>query len=453
MHRWFSEICKKHAERVFVRPSFRYKDLSKLSKDKKQDFLGQNIKKGSRVIVSEYNSVDFLAKLNALWEIGATPCLVSPKLSLSKKEACENLMLHSNPESTTDAMLLLTSGTSANMPKGIRLSHGNLTSHVEMLREHISQEVFSSNDRTFSFLPWTHCYGLMGECFSVLDRGASMSILTPSSQEQFSFPLFFRDLHWCQPTILFVVPYLLEVILKRDLQMRKLISNRKIRRTFWFGGKLRYIVSGGAHLKPEVRKAFWDDFDVEILQGYGCSEMTPMISLQRSFNFLDTSLGELLPNVQVDVRNNEIWVNGPNRFQGYLDETALSFAEFYNTKDMGYVKDGRLYLTGRSSHIVKLSNGKFMNLTEMEKTLMEMIPFCQDVCIWKAADHNFYGVAHIINTPREYEGVFEKTYRCYEQDIRIHLQKTTFLSPMDGTLTLKGEKCRPVIQSLYNNHF
>jgi long-subunit acyl-CoA synthetase (AMP-forming) len=453
MHRWFSKVCTKYADQVLVRPSFTYKDLLKLSQEKKVEYIGKNIQKGDRVVISEYNSINFLGKLNALWSLHATPCLISPKIHSDKRVQYEKMLMQSkiDVDTSPEALLMLTSGTSSTNPKGVRLSHSNLTNHTEILREHIPNRMFGSSDRTLSFLPWTHCYGLMGECFSVMDRGASMSILSTRAQQQFGFPTFFKDIQLCQPTILFVVPYLLEVIAKRDEQLRKLITNRSMRRSFWFGNHIRYIVSGGAYLKPEIRQAFWNYLDIEIIQGYGCSEMSPMVSLQTNFQPRDLSVGEILPTIQVDIRDNEVWVNGPNRFLGYVGEEQLSCSEFYNTKDTGYVKNNKLYLTGRSSNIVKLSNGKFVDIQNIENMLIELIPYCRTACVWKGDDQRLYGIAHVVDIPYSVDIADGKTayYKCFEEDIEITLCKTSFLSPTDGTLTIKGEMCRPIIRSLY----
>lgn len=461
MNQWFSDICRKHADKILIRPSFRYKDIIPLAREKSKDYRKLGVSKGDRIMISKFNSVQFLVDLQALWKIEATPCLVSPKLTLEKKTYVEKLLLHT-PKVNSDeeeALLMLTSGTSAKQPKGARFSHSNLLSHITMLRSHIPRKMFDKEDRTFSFLPWTHCYGLMGECFSVMDRGASMSLLSMSAQQTFFFPTFFRDLQFCQPTILFVVPYLLEVILKKDEQLRKLIPNKTIRKRFWFGVKLRYIISGGAHLKPDIRKTYWELFDIEILQGYGCTEMSPMISLQKKFNIKDLSVGEILSDVQVRIENDEIWVNGPNRFLGYVGESSIPFTEFYNTKDRGYIKDNKLYITGRTSNTLKLSNGRFMDIGDLESALREKIPFCQNVCVWQGDDKKYYGIAHVVNFPTsqiishtyENEIIVKKT--CFEEDILIVKTKTSFLSPLDGTLTAKGEMCRPIIRSLYEGLF
>lgn len=453
MHKWISNVCNRHANRTLIKPNFLYKDLLAQTKKEKENYRSKNISSGDRVVLAEYNSPEFLGKLNALWQIGATPCLVSPKLNEKKKEKWQSLLTTSSVTSDEpEALLMLTSGTSSKTPKGVRLTHRNLVAHMDMLREHIPAKMFNENDRTLSFLPWTHCYGLMGECFSVMDRGASMAILSKRAQEQFRFPTFFKDLQLCQPTILFVVPYLLEVIMRKDESMRTLITNRQIRKKFWFGSNVRYIVSGGAYLKPEIRRAYWKQFDIEIIQGYGCTEMSPMVSLQKTYDPMDDSVGDILPNIQIDIREDEVWTNGPNRFLGYVGENPLQLSDFYNTRDRGYVKNGKLYLTGRSSNIIKLSNGKFIDIHLIEMTLKDQIPYCRQVCVWRNDDDGkFYGVAHVVNHRRGEEATYHRTYKCFDEDVSIFLQKVSFVSPLNGTMTQKGEMCRPMIRSLYAN--
>lgn len=450
MNRWFSEVCKKYSNRLLVYPNIYYKDFQKMSEIQKEQYMLQGVKPGSKLLLNQYNSVQFLSRLKALWEIGATTCIMSPKLSHTKKEDFKKILLHKQKHDDkylmTDALCMLTSGTTAATPKVVKLSHSNIQSHIEMLREHIPDSLIGKDDRTFSILPWTHCYGLLGECFSVLDRGASMGILSPTCQQEFSFPVFFKDLHMTQPTILFVVPHLLEIIMKRDAQMKNYFTNKTIRRKFWFGSKLRYIVSGGAYLRNDIRKFFWDEFEIKIIQGYGCTEMSPMIALQNEFDVDDHSVGKLLPNIQVRINTeNEILVNGPNRFLGYSGSPPLEYHEFYNTKDLGYVQNDRLYLTGRTSNMVKLSNGKFVDISHLENNVKDMIPYAQDVCIWCEEDGRFAGIVHTL------QDIPYKRYNveCFHEDIDVIVQNVSFTSPINGTLTQKGEKCRPMIKSIY----
>jgi len=448
MNRWVTQVCKKYADRVLVRPSFKYSDVLILSKERQEKYRRQGVGVGSRVILSENNSILFLGKLHALWELSAVPCLIPPRLTEDKKKECrEIIMKKSNDEYLSyekiDGLLMMTSGTTSLIPKAVRLTHSNLLCHIEMLREHISMGMMNENDTTFSLLPWTHCYGLMGECFSVMDRGASMGVL--SNQVKFSFPIFFKDLQMTQPTILFVVPHLLEVILRYDGYLRKYITNPNRRRQFWFGSKLRYIVSGGAYLSQDVRREYFQELGVEILQGYGCTEMSPMIALQQEFDIEDRSVGKLLPNIQIEFgENDEIHVNGLNRFSGYLHSREIPFHSFYNTKDCGYINNNKLYITGRSSDVIKLTNGRFINTKDINEFLKTRIQNITNICSWQEYG-KLYSILFIDNQQQQQH----RTEYFHGQPIQILCLPKSFLTP--SLLTIKGELSRPLIQSSFSH--
>lgn len=461
MHRWISNVCKQHADRVLIRPSYQYKDLLKSSNEKQHAYRRQGVRPGSKVVLSEHNSIALLSKMHALWELAATPCLIPARTPNDKKRECQDILRRhdrhdvdtSERMGSVDALIMFTSGTSAQTPKAVRLSHTNLCRHIEMVSEHVPTEMLTPNDRTFSFLPWTHCYGLMGECFSVMDRGGSMGILSPECQLHFSFPRFYRDLQLTQPTILFVVPQLLETILQRDEQIRRFIPSSRLRRGLWFGKSLRFIVSGGGPLRPHVRRAFWEHLEIPILQGYGCTEMSPMIALQTEFNVDDLSVGKVLPHVDIKFKDNEVLVNGPTRFVGYIQEAPLPHFAFHNTRDRGYLQeDGSLVLTGRTSDVIKLSNGRFVNIQDLESTMKEMVPYARDACLWQVpSSGQFFGVVHVDqqqpSTPRR------RRVRIFSETVDIICVTEPFKKIGDGTMTLKHEMCRPAIQKLFERYF
>lgn len=452
-----TKVCTQYADRVLIRPSYQYKDLLKLSLEKQQNYRRQGIRPGSKVLLCEHNSINLLSKLHALWELSAVPCLVPHRLTEDKRKECETIVRNETNNDddrfgSVDALVMFTSGTSANTPKGVRLSHTNLCMHTQMIQEHVPSKMLTQDDRSFSFLPWTHCYGLMGECFTIMNRGASMGILSP--QPSFSFPRFYRELQLTQPTVLFVVPYLLELILERDKLVRQFIPNPRIRRGLWFGTKLRMIVSGGAALRPQVRRAYWETLEIPVYQGYGCTEMSPMVALQTDFDVDDTSVGTLLPDIQWQLRNDdELWVNGPNRFVGYLASPSLPYPTFHNTKDRARVDETtqKLWITGRSSDVVKLKNGRFMNVQDIESTIKDTIPYALDVCVWQQQPSgDFVGVVHVRNGFKTFQ---PRRVQIFSEDILLLCRTEPFKKMGDGTMTMKGEMCRPFIQSTFDQEF
>ena len=138
-----------------------------------------------------------------------------------------------------------------------------------------------------------------------------------------------------------------------------------------FGGNLRWIVCGGAHLDPFYVKAF-RDFGIEILNGYGTTECSPCVAVNRSYYGRDGSVGLLLPGMEARISSEgEVQMKGPVVMNGYYDEpegTAEVLQDgWYSTGDLGYLdKDGFLFLTGRMKNLIILSNGENISPEELE---------------------------------------------------------------------------------------
>lgn len=428
-----------------------YGQIGDMIREKSHDLRDSGIKRGDRVILSQHNHPSFLIKLGAIWRCGATACLIPPHLSPEKKKYCQHVVLKKKTVSSDeeDAIVFFTSGTSSLYPKGVILTHENLVSHVSALDTHIPEQLLTSSDTTFSFLPWTHCYGLMGECMSVVSRGASMDLYTHSSRA-FSFPRFWYGLQWSRPTILMTIPRLLESLSSLFLTSPSFsLLSPSTKRSLLFGSRLRYIVSGGASLSPEIRRQWYHDTGLPIHQGYGCTEMSPMISFQTSFDEHDTSVGKILPHVKVSFKEQEICVNGPARMKGYLHEetgecVVMNPTDFFETKDLGHMTpDKMLYVTGRHGATIKLSNGRFVSCSEIEDDIRRYFNIQNGVhvCVYRPT-----GYPEMIAV---IEGQNQDTIRrvtFYGDTISVHSVEPHFFSIDHGTLSVKGEVCRRVVQ-------
>ena len=86
MQKWMEKICKKYSKRNMIYPYITYSDFDMLSREKKKEYKILNVKKHDSVILSEQNNVHLLAKIKALWELDAIPCLLPLSLSQQKKE-------------------------------------------------------------------------------------------------------------------------------------------------------------------------------------------------------------------------------------------------------------------------------------------------------------------------------------------------------------------------------
>jgi len=452
MHRWLTYAVERHADRPLFGRSFLYRDLGELmNKYTKELRIYHDGRPGKRMALSEENGPHFLARLGAMWSLQAIPCLVSPTMPAPAREHClrmirETPAVENNPE--REALVLFTSGTSSPLPKGVRLSHDNLLHHTQMLDQHMPHHFLNEWDRTVPFLPWTHCYGLMGECFSVLDRGASMSLIHPSSPRLDPRRLW-HTIRQQEPSILFVVPRILEMIRERGGDYLPWIP----RRLCW-GSNLRYLMCGGARLSPTTRSYFKERLHIPIYEGYGCTEMSPMIALQNSVSHSGEAL-PLLPGIDVKIDNitQEIKVRGKNRFLGYLGEPSLSSMDnWHATGDRGALNSENRHLTvyGRLGNRIKLPNGRFLDLEKAESFLRDHFSI-PHACAWQDSEtgqlrallfHPLHSSSSSspLRRPVMFQG---ETIQCRPRSLQL-------LSLETGTLTPKGELCRSALQPFFS---
>ena len=181
-----------------------------------------------------------------------------------------------------------------------------------------------------------------------------------------------RNMSIFKPDIMLMVPMMIETIYKRlsaaDPQIPKVVLAEKV-----FGGKLQTIFTGGAHLDPYYIDRF-AEYGVQILEGYGMSECSPVISNNTPENHKPGSIGRPLENVEIRFENGEILVKGTSVMKGYYqmpDETAETLKDgWLHTGDKGYMdEDGYLFINGRVKNLIILSNGENISPEEIENKL------------------------------------------------------------------------------------
>jgi len=160
-----------------------------------------------------------------------------------------------------------------------------------------------------------------------------------------------------------------------------------------FGGRLRFVVSGSAALNPQVAE-FIDALGIEVYEGYGLTETSPVVCVNYPGNRKIGSIGKVIEGVSVridkaatdDPKSGEIIVSGHNVMQGYHnreEENAKVFTEdgSFRTGDMGYIDDeGFIFITGRIKEQYKLENGKYVVPSPLEEDL-KLSPFIANVMI------------------------------------------------------------------------
>lgn len=295
------------------------------------------------------------------------------------------------------AIMLFTSGTTGTS-KCVMLSEKNI---CECVNSACASVNFSENDATMSVLPLHHTYELAIMLASMC-YGIKININD-------SLRHLMRNLAYYQPTGLVLVPLFVNTMYKRiwdearkkgkDKLLKRMIkiSNglRKVgidmRRTFFksvlaaFGGKLEKIICGGAPLNPEMVNNF-EAFGVQICEGYGITECSPLIAVAPYFAPKRGSVGPAVPCCEARIaktgnvndrgfEEGEIQVKGDNVMLGYYNNpeaSAQAFTEdgWYRTGDVGFMdEDGYIYITGRLKSVIVLENGKNVFPEEIEEYL------------------------------------------------------------------------------------
>ena len=282
-------------------------------------------------------------------------------------------------------LIIYTSGTTGS-PKGVMLSYENLEANIHGVADEVP--IFNGNRRTLILLPLHHVLPLMGTAIAPITRGCGVAIC-PS----LSGPDIMDTLKRGEIAIMVGVPRLWQTlytgIMKKIeasavtralFNMCKKAQNRRLSRFVFqavhkkMGGHLDYCVCGGAALDREIGEGL-KTLGLEVLEGYGMTEMAPIIAFTRPGDYIPGCAGLPLPSVECKIVGGELLAKGKNLMMGYYnrpEETAevIDSDGFLHTGDLAEVDEkGRVYLTGRSKEIIVLSNGKNVQPSEIEYKL------------------------------------------------------------------------------------
>ncbi|MFA5059599.1 MAG: AMP-binding protein [Candidatus Omnitrophota bacterium] len=293
------------------------------------------------------------------------------------------------------ASILYTSGTTSN-PKGVELTHKNFLSNFNGLNQ---LKICSGDDCFISVLPLFHAYAFMATLIFPLFLGAKiiyprtmksvelMQIMKESKVSIFvGVPELFAHIYKGIDENVKNLPVFLKALLnlltnagwnlkqKKNIDILKLIYFSVHDR---FGGNLRYLVSGGARLDPQIALGL-KRFGFDVLEGYGLTETAPVVSLTPALNPIIGSVGKPLDGVEVKIVHpdaegaGEIIIRGPNLMKGYYqkkDETDKVIRDgWFYSGDLGKIDaQGCLYICGRLKEVIVLSSGKNVFPEEVEK--------------------------------------------------------------------------------------
>ncbi len=292
-----------------------------------------------------------------------------------------------NSDENAVCAIIYTSGTTGD-PKGVMLTQKSLM--ADTLGACQNAQVTGASLLT---LPLHHTFAFTTSVLAMLVYGVPICINK-------SLRTFQADMKAYQPQNMFLVPLYVETLYKgiwkaareqkKERLLRALIKISNLLRKFGldlrrklfrsvleqFGGKLDLIICGGAFLEQRYIDGM-EEIGVQVLNGYGITECSPVVAVNRNRWSKPGSIGLPLPCCEVQIQNGEICVKGDLVMAGYFqDKVATKEAiqdGWLHTGDLGYLdEDGFLFITGRKKNLIILSNGKNVSAEELESQILQI---------------------------------------------------------------------------------
>lgn len=266
--------------------------------------------------------------------------------------------------------ILFTSGTTGKS-KGVMLTHRNLTDNAVCLDMKIPAGTVS-----MTLLPIHHAY-----CFTMdILKGIYIGIVICIND---SIMHVSKNMKLFKPEIILLVPMVIESVYKKLKDSTGILPKKMVAKAA-FGGNLKTICSGGAYLPPEMVEAF-AEYGITVLQGYGMTECSPVISTNLHWESKVGSVGKLIPNCKAKVVDEEIWVRGSSVMLGYYKmpkETEETLVDgWLRTGDLGYVdEDNFVFITGRKKNLIILKNGENVSPEELENEISKS-PLVKEIIV------------------------------------------------------------------------
>lgn len=294
------------------------------------------------------------------------------------------------------AAILFTSGTTGN-PKGVMLTHRNLVSDCFLAQANLH---IYHNDVFYALLPIHHSYTMLAVFIESFSVGAETVFGKKMVVKQ-----ILKDLKEAHVTMFLGVPLLFNKLLNgilKGIREKGIVVYGLITAMMWLSGfikkvfkvnpgktlfhsvldkaslaSIRICISGGGPLAPSVFKKY-NQLGIDFVQGYGLTETSPIITLNPVEHYKETSVGKILPGMEMKILSpnadgiGEIAVKGPMVMKGYYkmpEETAAVFTPdgWFKTGDLGYIdEENYVYLTGRAKNMIVTEGGKNVYPEEIE---------------------------------------------------------------------------------------
>ncbi|MCI1951836.1 MAG: AMP-binding protein [Clostridiales bacterium] len=319
-------------------------------------------------------------------------CAQGAQLIAQQRKAFLNLKTNGNDL----AVIAFTSGTT-NASKAVMLSQKGI-----LINAGQSMAMVKFTEKVFTFLPFFHTYGITCCVLNALIAGCHLCI-------NGNLKTFQRDLGLFRPGTLLAVPLVMEIInknLSQALSDAGLPENPPEKQLLWFHrkeesvppewkaikqkclGDLSLLICGGACLAPDVVERM-HKFGIVCLEGYGITECSPLISVNRNKDYCFGSVGKILPCFQLKLQEDEILVRGDSVMIGYYKDKELTDSVlidgWFHTGDLGVLdKNGFLHITGRKKNLIVLKNGKKVSPEEIE-TRVSQLPLVKEVIAYGAS--------------------------------------------------------------------
>jgi len=314
----------------------------------------------------------------------------------------------------TLAKIIYTSGTTGT-PKGAMLTHGNLIANLQSVATVLK---IDKGSRLLCILPLFHCFAAMVNMLTVLSKGASVVVM-----RQFRPDAAMRSIEKYKITTLCGVPSMYLVIAKIDPAEQFDLSSLKV------------VVSGGAGLPPKIWEAFMHRFGIDVHEGYGLSEASPVVAVNPLEKPNVTgSIGKVIPNVEVKIVDDslrelpmgeigELAVRGKNVMKGYLnlpEETAAVLRDgWLLTGDMAKIDDqGYIFIVDRKKEMI-LVRGHNVYPREVEHILYHH-PKVHEVAVVPAKDDRSGEVVRAVIVPKQPGQLTPKEIKDFCRDQMAH---------------------------------